>query len=689
MGVIEECGARLAELDAGGTALVVIRSDSAADIRAVVATYVHQYHQLRAAQVPGPREVRKPASRLVMKELTSFGVMKFQGFYGAFDARKDVPGDGPTPSLSAGDDLLDVLARAADSDDAYDARPLLLFIPDPAYLGADEDARNFDDRARQAIYLLRQIAADKRTGRNRVLVVMGAKPGARVPPLEADAYLLDMGYPQDAEIREFLCELYEQNCEGPVVPLAPFVLTRLVALFRGFGRDQIRSTILLAFARHPAPFDNEALDLVADIAEAKLQLLKKADGLSLRDPHHDTPGGLGELHRWVRAKEPLLTYADAARAHGVDLPQGILASGVPGTGKSYAAEWVAQTFHLPFFQLDMGAIMGRYLGESESRFNRALTLLEAMAPCVLFIDELDKSFSGAGSGGSEGGASLDRVFGRFLGWLQDAPRRRAPVFVFATANNIERLPSEFLRLGRFDEKFFFFLPTWEECAQVFLVHLRKHRDMIAWPVDAGGAAGRSEDAGRAFDDALREHVIAPVMRAATEAGKLMTAADIAAVVKEAFQQLFCAGILCLDVRARQDAASRPDERMRASLGEVAHALREKLLDTRVYGDTNMREVARYWRWAAETRPRSVSGEQPVLAYEDFDRRRARFSSIAAASLDGLDALSDDEYRERLSQTLDAVRTGRARSVSNRYNAVQALLVAQELFEGAHMRTTPR
>lgn len=684
MSVIEECGARLADLDAGGTAIVVVRSDSASDVRAVAASYVHQYHQPRMTERPGPLAIRRPASRLVMKELTSFGVMKFQGFYGAFDAQKDTA----AATAATGDDVLSVLARAANPDDAYDARPLLLFIPDPSYIGADEETRHPNDRERQAIYLLRQIAADKRRGINRVLVVIGARAGARVPVLEADAYLLDIGCPQDEEIAELVVELYAQNCEGPVVPLAPFVLTRLVALLRGFSRDQIRSTVLLSFARHPAPFESEAADLVSDIAEAKLQLLKKADGLSLREPHHDTPGGLGELCRWVRAKEPLLAHPDAARIHGVELPQGILASGVPGTGKSYAAEWVAQVFHLPFFQLDMGAIMGRYLGESESRFNRALALLEAMAPCVLFIDELDKSFSGAGSGSSEGGASLDRVFGRFLGWLQDAPRRRAPVFVFATANNIDRLPSEFLRLGRFDEKFFFFLPTWEECVQVFLVHLQKHRSMIEQPAGGRGAGTDKEE--HEFVDAMREHVVAPVMSAAVDAGKLMTAADIAAVVKEAFQQLFCSKFAELESRARQEAASHPDARMRASFAEVARALEEQLRNTRVYGDTNIREVASYWRWAAATMPRSVSAEEPVLVYDLFDRRRLRFDALPSAALDDLDKLSDDEYRECLVAQRDAVRTGRVADVRNRYNAVQALVVALELFDdGASSRNASK
>ncbi|MGV1006312.1 MAG: AAA family ATPase [Candidatus Nanopelagicales bacterium] len=149
------------------------------------------------------------------------------------------------------------------------------------------------------------------------------------------------------------------------------------------------------------------------------------------------------------------------------MPKGIALIGIPGTGKSLTAKMIAGQWHLPLLRLDVGALFGSLVGESEERVRQALRLAESIAPCVMWIDELEKSLT---SGGVGDGGTSQRVFGTILTWMQD---KKGPVFVVATANDITTLPPELLRRGRFDEVFFLDLPTAEEREQIIRVHLDK------------------------------------------------------------------------------------------------------------------------------------------------------------------------------------------------------------------------
>ena len=688
-GCIEACGARLADLDAGGVAIVVVRSESEEDIRDVVKTYVHQSDALSGLDYD-------PASRAVsgktftMREATSFGTLKKRGFYGPF-TREDLPRkqNHDASEDEASDLLVDVLARAVNPHDALEGAPILIYIPSPDYLGQADAAGLADGIAhharygREVLYLLKQLAIAKRHGRHRVLVVIGAKPEQTIPALENEAYILDVAYPRDEEIRALIQEVYEAN-DWSHAPIPAFIMTNLCSLFRGFRRDRIRETLQVAYAHYDDPFKNAAAPLVADIREAKLQLLKKTAGLTWREPHDTRPGGLGNLLQWVEGKRMVVAYGDAARGCGIKLPQGVLATGVPGTGKSFAAEWVARTlvtseaagatFHLPLFQLDMGAIMGRYQGESEERFARALKLVEAMAPCVLFIDELDKSFSGAGTGG-ENNASLDRIFGRFLDWLQDADRRGAPVFVFATANHIERLPGELMRLGRFDEKFFFFMPTGAEVVDILCVHLAPYAPLI----EGMGGDGALQVRGR-----LIESIAPAFMRAALAEGKFVTGADVATVVKETFQQLFSDALAALSQKERESFASADKPELTFAVDDVTRVLAGKLADTRVYGDTDRDELARYWLWASRKNPRNVSDAEPALSLTGYDRCRGRFSWLPVEGCANLSSADDRAYRKALVDGLQGLREiDRYRDIADLqegYDHALAAALALELFD---------
>ena len=150
--------------------------------------------------------------------------------------------------------------------------------------------------------------------------------------------------------------------------------------------------------------------------------------------------------------------------YGLQAPKGILLCGIPGCGKSLAAKLTAQTLDLPLLQMDMGNLMGGIQGQSEENMRKALGFAEAMAPCVLWIDELEKGFSGAKSSGNSDGGTFKRMFGTLLNWMQENMK---PCFIFATANDIGGLPKELFRSGRFDELFAVYLPTAQECADIF------------------------------------------------------------------------------------------------------------------------------------------------------------------------------------------------------------------------------
>lgn len=201
------------------------------------------------------------------------------------------------------------------------------------------------------------------------------------------------------------------------------------------------------------------------IAEEKRAVLKESGALEFcaRRQVSNSVGGLEELRRWLRVRK----QAFSRRAHdeGLEAPRGLALIGIPGTGKSLCARLTAELWNLPLLRLDMGAVFSGVLGSSEQNMRNAIRIAEIVAPCILWVDEVEKSF--AGSGGDGGAAS--RVLATFLTWMQE---KTAPAFVFATANDVTRLPPEFLRKGRFDEVFFLDLPTTEERKAILNVHLK-------------------------------------------------------------------------------------------------------------------------------------------------------------------------------------------------------------------------
>ena len=182
----------------------------------------------------------------------------------------------------------------------------------------------------------------------------------------------------------------------------------------------------------------------------------------------DEIADLAGLKAWLAKRKAIITEPDRAAEFGLTFPKGVLLVGVPGCGKSLCAKAIAAEWRLPLLKLDPGALYNKYIGETEKNFRRAMTVAERVSPVILWIDELEKAF--ASSGGSEDGGVSQRILGTFLSWMQE---RRGDVFVVATANDVTKLPAEFLRKGRFDEIFFVDLPDAESRSEIFRIHLLK------------------------------------------------------------------------------------------------------------------------------------------------------------------------------------------------------------------------
>ncbi|WP_335994657.1 SUMF1/EgtB/PvdO family nonheme iron enzyme [Fusobacterium polymorphum] len=207
------------------------------------------------------------------------------------------------------------------------------------------------------------------------------------------------------------------------------------------------------------------------IIKEKGQIIKKSSILEIIDFKEkiEDIGGLEGLKEWLKSKAQVFRRLDEAKKFGVDTPKGVLLVGMPGCGKSLAAKASARLFNVPLLRLDIGRLLGKYVGESEHNMRVALKTAESISPCILWIDEIEKAFAGINQ---DVGASdiTKRLFGQFLTWLQE---KENTVFVVATANDITAFPPEFLRKGRFDEVFFIDFPNEEERERIFEIHLEK------------------------------------------------------------------------------------------------------------------------------------------------------------------------------------------------------------------------
>ncbi len=250
------------------------------------------------------------------------------------------------------------------------------------------------------------------------------------------------------------------------VRLLPSDLDALVQSCQGLSIERIRRVLARGIAAH-GTFRPEDIDLVLEEKRQTIRQTQILDFYPAQEQISDI-GGLDSLKDWLLRRGN--AFSEKARLYGLPYPRGLLLVGIQGTGKSLTAKAIAHHWHLPLLRLDVGRLFAGLIGESESRTRQMIQLAEALAPCILWIDEIDKAFAGVDGRGDSGTSS--RVFGTFITWMAE---KTSPVFVVATANNIQALPPELLRRGRFDEIFFVGLPTQEERKAIYEVHLSRLR----------------------------------------------------------------------------------------------------------------------------------------------------------------------------------------------------------------------
>lgn len=361
-------------------------------------------------------------------------------------------------------------------------------------------------------------------------------PIVRVPKeLEKYMVLLREDFLDEGEIRRVISSFMSENDLGS---LYERLLDEIVVAFKGLSELEIE-TILALDVSSRGKVDRDTIQLVM---EQKQQMIRKAGILEMIPVSEglEDIGGLDNLKEWLEKKAVILKDMAKAKKYGVELPKGVLIAGIPGCGKSLNAKASAKLFEVPLLKLDMGRLMGKYVGESEANLRQAISLAEAIAPCVLWVDELEKAF--AGIGGNGGGAEVTtRLFGQFLTWMQE---KKSAVFVVATANDIMKLPPELVRKGRFDEIFYVKLPQKKERRKIFEIHIRKRRPGDLQNLDIGKLVEKTDG---------------------------YSGADIEGVVKDGIENAYVKGKPCVDTEDILTAVSETH-----SLNEVMREDIEKL-----------------------------------------------------------------------------------------------------------------
>ncbi len=371
-------------------------------------------------------------------------------------------------------------------------------------------------RDNRVIRLLRDLAVRLR-GKAQTVIILG--PSLSLPTdLEKDVSVLDFPLPDAAEIEGTLDKVIAAVKDNPNVNSQIDGTNReqLVKSAQGLTLDEIESV----FAR--SLVEKKCFDLGV-VLEEKKQIIRKSGLLEYYEADQSLKdvGGMDLLKDWLDKRTS--SFTDKARDFGLPAPKGILLLGVQGCGKSLIAKSVSANWNLPLLKLDVGRIFGSLVGQSEENIRRAISVAESVAPCILWADELEKGFAGiSGSGVSDSGTTA-RVFSTFLTWMQE---KTSPVFLIATANQVNALPPEMLRKGRFDEIFFVDLPGDKEREQIFSIHLRKRkRDVAKFDLPA---LSRATDG---YSGAEIEQVVVGALFVAFDKGREVTQDDVVTEAK--------------------------------------------------------------------------------------------------------------------------------------------------------------
>jgi len=353
------------------------------------------------------------------------------------------------------------------------------------------------------------------TKSHKTLILLS--PLLKLPPeLEKSITVIDFDLPGRPELERLLNSMIEQVRTNTQVKidLAGDTREKILRAALGLTLEEAENVLAKALVMNNRLGPEE----VAVILSEKKQIIRKSGLLEYYESEEqlENVGGLDVLKDWLRKRH--LAFSPQAREFGLPAPKGILLLGVQGCGKSLCAKAVASLWKLPLLRLDVGRIFSSLVGSSEENMRRAIKVAESIAPDILWIDEIEKAFSGSQSSTFSDAGTTSRVLGNFITWLQE---KTTAVFVIATANNIEYLPPELLRKGRFDEIFFVDLPKVEERKEIFAIHLRRrHRN----PADFALDVLARESAG--FSGAEIEQAIISALFDVFQTGRALTTEDI-------------------------------------------------------------------------------------------------------------------------------------------------------------------
>jgi len=421
-------------------------------------------------------------------------------------------------AMPQGDSEGDRLARAVLSSFAADAAA----APKPAMYNSTDPVQalaNLETMTVEAVFILKDFhrhmdnpvvvrrlrdVGQKFSANRRTLVLTA--PSVEMPPeLASLVEFLDLPLPDQPRLREIIRETYTRLSGTHTLKLQLDAdgVDAMAANLRGLTEEEADRAISQALVARLAL----SPDSITDVLEAKKALLKRSQMLEFVEAKESmaSVGGIENLKNWLRQRQG--AWDPRAREFGLEAPKGVIILGVQGCGKSLCARAVAGEWKLPLVKFDTAAVYDKFIGETEKRIQKVFKVAEGLAPCVLWIDELEKVFAGSGpdSASADAGVSA-RLLASFLSWMQD---RKAPVFVAATCNNVTVLPPELIRKGRFDELFFVDLPNQSERKQIFAIQLTKRKRN---PADYD--LGKIAEAAKGFSGAEIESAVQGAMYAA-------------------------------------------------------------------------------------------------------------------------------------------------------------------------------
>lgn len=411
-------------------------------------------------------------------------------------------------------------------------RDYLRNIYSPAYDITNEEGKVRKEFREPSVYVLREIQDEIEQPDIKTLLALIAQrhlyeegfdkfiiisSSVRKVPVEIEKYVsyLDT-WPMPAEGKDGreeyemqLDRIMDEHCQANDYKMTEEDRKVLKQMLTGMSPFDIDRVIDMAMSSNGTLNKEDAQLLQVQ----KKTMVKQSGVLELIDTPEslDSIGGMNSLKEYLKVKSDIYKDITTAQEYGVNIPKGVFIVGMPGCGKSLCAKASAAVFSCPLLKLDMGSLMGKYVGESEANLRKAIKIAEAVSPSVLWIDEIEKAFSGIGN---DNDGMLRRMFGYFLTWMQD---KTSSVYVIATANNADNLPPELKRKGRFDEIFCVNLPTSSEREAIFKVHLKKRKKQTWGNVN--------------IDDIAHEY-------AADSKTKGFNGADIESVINESIEQLF-------------------------------------------------------------------------------------------------------------------------------------------------------